>query len=112
VRARSGSGEARLMPVKDLLRLSSEERQMLSPPVRRPIARKVEPGGHTLAVKPRSNTGKDCLRLSLHVCPLLATRFESDKVDIYLTQVAATCSMSGYGGISAEPEGVRRPVRD
>jgi hypothetical protein len=28
------------------------------------------------------------------------------RVDIYLTQVAPTGSMAGYGGISAQPEGV------
>jgi hypothetical protein len=28
------------------------------------------------------------------------------KVDIYLTQVAPTGSMAGYGGIPAEPEGI------
>lgn len=31
---------------------------------------------------------------------------EIPEVGIYLTQVAPTCSMAGYGGIPAQPEGV------
>src|SRR5947207_2027397 len=34
------------------------------------------------------------------------------QLDIYLTQVAPSCSMAGYGGISAESERVRHPICD